>query len=368
MKGVRVAVGMSGGVDSSVAAGLLLERGYTVFGLTMTIWDASLPLAQGRRSGCFGPGERENVEAARQCARRLGIAHHVIPLAREYRQSVLDPFREGYLRGETPNPCALCNPLIKFGALLRQARAAGLPFDWFATGHYVRAARDAPDGRMHLYRGADRGKDQSYFLARLDQAQLAQTLFPLGALRKEETRRLARERGWSDTEGKAESQDFFEGDDRALLFPPGSIEPGPIEDEQGRRLGTHRGIVHYTVGQRSGLGVAAGERVYVKEIRPDTRTLIVGREEELLAAECRVADPVWIAGAAPSAAPFRVATQLRYRHPGAPCLAEPQDDGTLHIRFDRPQRAIAPGQMAVFYDGDEVLGGGWVKRGLKDEG
>ncbi len=354
-----VAVGMSGGVDSSVAAHCLLEAGHAVVGLTMTIWDDRIPVSEPVRGGCFGPGEKEDVAAARESARRLGIPHHTVPLADEYRARVLDPFCAGYLRGITPNPCALCNPQMKFGALLRQARAQGIAFDRFATGHYAQIRPDDSGGRMRLFRGVDREKDQSYFLARLTQEQLATTLFPLGALRKDEVRRMAESAGLEHAAAQRESQDFFEGADRSVLFPEGTIEPGPILNEAGDVLGEHRGIAHYTIGQRSGLGVAARERLYVKEIRASANAIVLGPRESLLAAACGAERISWIAGAPPARA-FRASVRLRYRHPGAAASVSLRDDATARIEFDEPQWAATPGQMAVFYDGDEALGGGWI--------
>ena len=358
----KVAIGMSGGVDSSVAARLLLEAGYEVVGLTMTIWDERIPLTEARQSGCFGPGEKDDVAAARESARALGIPHHIVPLAAEYRAKVLDPFCQGYLQGVTPNPCALCNPLMKFGALLEKARSMGLDFDRFATGHYARVQTDPASGQARLFRSRDRDKDQSYFLARLNQKQLREVLFPLGEIEKDDVRAQARSLGWHHAADKPESQDFFEGDDRSILFPEGALKPGPILDLNGKRLGMHRGIALYTVGQRAGLGVATGEKVYVQSIDAANNTLIVGPRDALTTDRCAVSDPAWIAGRPPHPKGFRAETRLRYRHPGVASTVTPSGDGMAQIVFDQPQWAVTPGQMAVFYDDDEVLGGGWIVR------
>lgn len=359
MKRATIAVGLSGGVDSSVAAALLLEAGHSVIGLTMQIWDPRREVgAVSGRGGCYGPGEAEDLARARDVAARLGIAHHTVPLAADYEREVLEPFRQSYLRGLTPNPCALCNPLLKFDLLPRRAREAGLRFDWFATGHYARIQPPEADGRYRLRRGLDRAKDQSYFLARLSQQQLAATLFPLGEYDKTAIRVRAVALGFGDLAAQPESQDFFEGEDRGDLFEPGAARPGPIVDEDGRQVGTHRGLIYYTIGQREGLGLALGRRVYVKTIDAAANTLVVADHDAVLSTDCRVGDVRWIAGEPPAGSrPLTV--QLRYRHPGVEATLTPAQDA-WRVGFAQAQFAVTPGQMAVFYSGDEVLGGGWI--------
>lgn len=358
---MRVAVGLSGGVDSTVAAWLLQQQGHELVALTMQIWDGSVALPDEGRSGCFGPGEARDLEAARAVASRLGIRHVAIPLAAAFREGVLDPFRAAYRAGLTPNPCVLCNQRMKFGLLLESARALGIAFDRFATGHYARVDLDA-DGRHRLLTGVDPAKDQSYFLARLTQAQLAQSWFPLGDLHKAETIALARQAGFADAAARDESQDFIEGDDYAALFNPEDSRPGPIVDTAGRLLGEHRGIVHFTVGQRQRLGVATGERLYVKELRPESHTVVLGRRDEVFSDACRIEQPNWIAGRPPPEGCACV-VRLRYRHPGVAATLHALPDGSWLARFGAPQFAVAPGQAAVCYRGDEVLGGGWIGAG-----
>lgn len=352
---------MSGGVDSTVTAALLLEAGYQVIGLTMLIWDPRIPVDSPIRSGCFGPGEAEDLARARAMAETLGIAHRAIRLTDAYRREVLDWYRSQYLAGRTPNPCALCNPRMKFDILPREARAQGIAFDAFATGHYARiVAPEAPGSTYRLLRGRDPDKDQSYFLARLSQAQLAETLLPLGDLTKHAVREKARALGWASLAESPESQDFFEGEDISALFPAGEgTHPGPILDTDGRRIGTHRGIIYYTVGQRQGLGVATGSKCYVRRICAQTNTIVVASRAETLASGCRIRDPHWVAGTPPPPG-MRCRLQLRYRHAGVAGTITPQAPDLWEAQFDEPQFAVAPGQMAVCYADDEVLGGGWI--------
>ena len=357
---MTIAVGMSGGIDSAMTAWLLKEAGHKVVGLTMSIWDPKVPLTTPTRSACYGPGEAEDIAAARAVADRLGIPHHTVPLADDYERCVLSEFRSQHLAGCTPNPCALCNPKMKFGLLPVRARAMGVQFDRFATGHYARILRDAPASRLRLLRGVDQSKDQSYFLARLTQTQLAEILFPLGGMTKNDVRDLARRAGFGDLTEKPESQDFFEGDDISVLFNGAGTAPGPIIDEPtGRVVGQHRGIIRYTVGQRDGLGIALGHKVYVKEIRAADNTLVVAPRDGVFSEGCRVTDIQWIAGEPPDATtPLTV--RLRYRHHGIATQRIPLSDDSMELRFAEPQFAVTPGQMAVLYHGDDVLGGGWI--------
>ena len=360
---LSIAVGMSGGVDSTVAAWMLKKQGHDVVGITMQIWDGSVPLADNGRSGCYGPGEARDLDSARATAEAIGIRHITVPLFGEYSHTVLDYFRAEYRAGRTPNPCVMCNERMKFGFLLERARAQGIAFDKFATGHYARIVRDTATGRYRLLRGVDPRKDQSYFIARLTQDQLAQTLFPLGDLLKTEVVKLAREAGFDEAAAREESQDFIESDDYSPLFTQADNRPGPIVDTSGRLLGLHKGIVHYTVGQREGLGVASPERLYVKEIHADTNTVVMGRRDEVQSESCRIGDVHWTAGE-PPADGTTCSIRLRYRHTGTPARLVAEPDGIWRAEFSEPQFAVTPGQAAVFYDGDEVLGGGWIATAL----
>ena len=238
----------------------------------------------------------------------------------------------------------------------------GISFSHFATGHYARVELDTAHGLFRLLRGVDNGKDQSYFLARLTQEQLRQVLFPLGGMTKAEVVRLAREAGCGAIADREESQDFIESEDYGPLFQAGDSQPGPIVDTHGNMLGRHRGIIHYTVGQREGLGIAAAERLYVKELRPQTHTLVLGRRDEVMGLSCRMEDPSWISGT-PQADGAACQVRLRYRHAGAQATVRRESDRTWRVDFAEPQFAVAPGQAAVLYDGDAVLGGGWIAEG-----
>lgn len=358
----RIAVGLSGGVDSSMTALLLRRAGFDIVGLTMQIWDGSIPLADEGRSGCFGPGEVRDLEAVRAFAGRLGIPHHVVPLAEEYRRVVLDYFREEYLRGRTPNPCVHCNRQMKLGFLLDRARQLGVRFDAFATGHYARRAWDSGRGRHRLLRAVDASKDQTYFLSHLAQAQLGQLVLPLGGLLKDEVRTLAAGAGFPDLAARSESQDFIESRSYGALFRSSDARPGPIVTRAGERLGTHSGLIHYTIGQRKGLGVGgAGEPWYVVELDAEKNRIVVGRREELGGLRFRAVRVNWIGLPAAPAEPARVECRIRQRHAGAPATMRRVDDSTVDVEFDEPQFSITPGQIAVFYDGDDVLGGGTIE-------
>lgn len=376
-------VAMSGGVDSSVAAALLVEAGHEVIGATMQIWPAWLPGGQGE-GGCCSLAA---VEDARRVAAALGIPYYVLNLQESFADEVIAPFAEAYLRGVTPNPCLACNTRVKFGALLQKARALGA--GRLATGHYARSGYEAARGRYLLRRGADARKDQSYALYGLNQAQLAASLFPLGEMTKGEVREKARHLGLPVAE-KGESQEIcfvpdndYEGFLRSYVdgvnSPPSplasaeargrtaaaggvssALAPGAIVDRDGHTLGRHGGVAGYTVGQRRGLGIAASEPLYVLELRPETNEVVVGPEDALYEDELTAEAVNWIAYGEPVPPSLRVEAKIRYGAPAAAATVAPLLDGRARVLFDRPQRAIAPGQAVVFYDGDVVVGGGTI--------
>jgi tRNA-specific 2-thiouridylase len=354
---MKVAVGLSGGVDSAVTAHLLKEQGHEVFGLTMKTWDGSIPLPDRGLSGCYGPGESRDLETAARVCQRLGIKHHVIDLAEEFKASVLDYFRSEYRGGRTPNPCVRCNRTMKFGALLALTRKQGLAFDRFATGHYARL--EETEGRVLLKRALDRTKDQSYFLAGLTQTQLRGLLLPLGGLEKSQVKQLARALGWADLADQPESQDFIECRDYGVLFDSTDSRPGPILDLSGRRIGEHKGIVHYTVGQRKGVGLGGrAQPLYVVRIDAAANAVIMGPEEALYRREFHVDSVNWLGPEEPS---LRVEVQIRQRHRAAPAELCREPDGRVTAICDEPQKAVTPGQTAAFYQGELVLGSGTIR-------
>jgi tRNA-uridine 2-sulfurtransferase len=352
----RVVVAMSGGVDSSVAAALLVEQGYEVIGVMMRLW-AEIGPGTGSSNKCCS---LEAVNDARSVADRLNIPFYLINVERPFKAHVVDFFIEEHAAGRTPNPCIACNRHIRFGYLLDYAR--GLGADYLATGHYARVRRD-PTGRYQLWRGADPAKDQSYVLHVMGQSELAQTLFPAGEYTKPQVRALAAERGLP-TASRAESQDLCfiaDGDYRRFLndWAPEIINPGPILDRQGRQLGTHRGLPSYTIGQRSGLGIAAPRPLYVLEMDQARNALIVGTAEELGSSRLRTGPVNWVAGEVPPG-PLLASVQIRYHTSPAPARITPLPDGDADIQFDAPLRGAMPGQGAVFYQGDMCVGGGVI--------
>ena len=354
----KIAVGLSGGVDSSVAAALLKEDGYEVVGLTMKIFDDSVDIKESERHACYGPGEIKDVENAAAVCDELGIPFLVIDLKDEFRSQVIEYVRREYLAGRTPNPCVRCNQLLKFGFMLDKARVAGFEFDFFATGHYARIEKTG-EGYL-LKRAADLSKDQSYFLYTLTQEQLSRTLFPLGSLTKDKVREKARAIGLETSENP-ESQDFIAGGDYSVLFEDVEAIPGDIIDTQGNILGRHKGIIHYTIGQRRGLGISSRRPLYVVEIDAVSNRIIVSDKEDLLSKGLVATDLNFIA-IEKLDQPHSVKAKIRFRHKEADATLSPFKTGDAEITFDEPQTSITPGQAVVFYQNDVVLGGGTIAR------
>jgi tRNA-specific 2-thiouridylase len=353
----RVVVAMSGGVDSSTAAAMLVEQGYDVVGITLRLSDAG---GAGKRPGTCCAGE--DIRDARRVADHLAIPHYVLDLRDRFRTQVIAPFADSYANGETPIPCVLCNQTVKFTDLLGFAR--GLAADALVTGHYVRWRRGAHGPELH--RAADATRDQSYFLFATTRDQLAMLRFPLGELRKDETRRLAQQRYRLPVANKPDSQDICfvaSGRYSAVVetMRPEAVAPGEIVDEQGRVVGQHRGIAGFTVGQRRGLGIAGPEPHYVVRIDAASRRVVIGPYSALGSDRLGVRDVNWLDGAPLSASGIRVEVRLRSTRPPVPATAFADGSDGARVVLDTPQAAIAPGQACVFYRGDRVLGGGWIR-------
>jgi tRNA-uridine 2-sulfurtransferase len=361
-----IAVAMSGGVDSSTVAALLVRQGRAVVGLTMQLWNQRrLPELSTEGGGSGRCCSLDDVYDARRVAEQIGIPYYVVNFEEQFEEQVVKPFVAEYLAGRTPIPCTLCNNYIKFDRFLEMADAVGA--QQIATGHYARIRYDEPSGRYQLLRGRDEGKDQTYFLFGLTQAQLARTLFPLGELTKPEVRELAAGLGLA-VAVKPDSQEICfvpNGDYAAFMsayLKETGVEPartrGEIVSTDGRRLGEHEGVHRFTVGQRKGLGIAAPEPLYVIATDPETQRVVVGGNDDLLRRSFFASDVNWISIPEP-VQPIRAQVKIRNRHAGSPATLNAAN-GRVEVVFDDPQRAVTPGQGAVFYQDDLVLGGGWI--------
>ena len=354
---MKALIGMSGGVDSSVAALLMLEAGCECIGATMRLYSGQTVSPEGGKTCC----SLDDVEDARAVAQRLGIRHYVFNFTDEFQRQVMDKFVDTYYQGGTPNPCIDCNRYLKFGKLLQRAQELGC--DWVVSGHYARVERDGVTGRYLLKRAADRAKDQTYFLACLTQEQLSRTQFPLGGLTKEQVRRIAEEHGFVNAR-KHDSQDICfvpGGDYTAFLreYTGRAPEPGDFINLQGEVVGRHRGTVCYTIGQRKGLGLSMGEPVYVCGKDMAAGTVTVGPNEALFSRELVAKDWVFFPFEKLTE-PLAVTAKIRHSQFDQPATVYPEDGGLARVVFDEPQRAISPGQAVVLYQGDTVIGGGTI--------
>ncbi|MBA2132286.1 tRNA 2-thiouridine(34) synthase MnmA [Capillibacterium thermochitinicola] len=359
MTKLKVVVGMSGGVDSSVTAHLLQEAGYEVIGVTMQIWPEDAP--QEESGGCCG---LTAVDDARRVCQQLGIPHYTLNFRQEFQKHVIDYFIREYQQGRTPNPCIACNRFVKWESLLTKALQLGA--DYIATGHYARIVYDQKTRRYLLKKAATSKKDQTYALYNLTQKQMARTLMPLGDYTKEEVRQIAAALGLRVAK-KPDSQEicFIPDHDYGRFIEehaPSTSGPGHFVDRQGRILGQHKGIIHYTVGQRKGLGLAVGKPLYVLEIRPETNEVVVGTAEEVYQ-QTVYANQLNFIPFDRLTAKQAVTAKIRYNHDAAPATVMMVDDTTLRCDFATPQRAITPGQALVLYDGELVIGGGVIVKG-----
>jgi tRNA-specific 2-thiouridylase len=358
---MRIVVAMSGGVDSSVAAALLVRQGHDVVGLSMQLYDHSDRQTEttGVRFGTCCT--IDDLHDARRVASHIGIPHYIVNFERQFAETVIADFVREYSSGRTPIPCVHCNGDLKFATLA--SRAEGMGADFVATGHYARVERDEATGRYRLKRGADPAKDQSYFLFTLDQDQLSHAMFPIGEIDKTIVRELARELGLEVADKRDSHEICFvpDNDHAAFLERHGMMAgAGSIRDAGGLEVGRHDGVHRFTVGQRKGLGLSSPIPLYVVGIDAAANAVTVGPREALERVELTASGVNWIAGVAPAAG-ARVTARIRHRHQEAPATIEPVDDARVRVRFDIPQSAVAPGQAVVMYDGDVVVGGGWIE-------
>ena len=350
---MKVVVAMSGGVDSSVAAGLLVEQGYDVQGVSLRLWEGET----------LGPRNCSDHRGAQEIAALLGIHHTLLDLRTQFVETVVRPFAQDYLRGRTPNPCIACNRDFKLGRLLNWAIEQGA--DCIATGHYARVVGDEAGGRVSLCRGADTRKDQSYFLFALSHYQLAHTLFPLGAMQKSDVREQARRLGLPVAD-RPESQDICFGDYQALVKSYASqdeVVGGDVVDRSGKVLGQHAGVHSVTIGQRRGLGISGSRPLYVVDIEAGSKRVVVGAKEDLGCKGLIAGNINWLESSDEDEIVAEV--QIRYRSPAIPCVVRRTVEGTSEVRFTEDFSAVTPGQAAVFYRGDRLLGGGWITRAIR---
>jgi tRNA-specific 2-thiouridylase len=354
---MRVVVGMSGGVDSTVAALLLKEQGHEVTGISMKIYSGD-PTAVHYGNSCYSPDEDCDIAYAQTVAQSLNIPFYVFDLKDAYRRNVIDYIKSEYCSGRTPNPCVFCNQKLKFDVLLQRVSESAIQFDCFATGHYARAQHDPATGTYLLKKARDKKRDQSYFLCMLTQQQLHNVCFPLGDYTKQQVRDIAKKHNLKNYD-KADSQDFAAGGYKNLLNTEASA--GHIKNKQGQILGMHKGTWEFTIGQRKGLGIACGKPVYVTEIDHQTNTVYVSEEKDLYKQGLIAHQANWVSIASPLDS-FTATAQIRSSHAGADATISPETGGKIMVQFREPQKSITPGQLVALYDNDVLLGGAVIER------
>lgn len=358
---MKILVGMSGGVDSSVVAAMLKNQGHEVIGATMSIWNKDTKFSGNiNADSCFSPHEEQDIDAAKQICDNLGIPYYILDCSKRYQQMVLDNFKSEYKAGRTPNPCVMCNSYIKFSALPEEAKAQGIDFDKFATGHYAQIIFNEQNNRYAIKRGVDNTKDQSYFLYRLTQEQLSRVMMPLGGLIKKQVRELAVQYGLAVSD-KPDSQDFYSGDINDILQNEPQI--GNFVTQDGRILGQHQGIWNYTVGQRRGMGIAAERPLYVLGFNKDKNEVIVGFEEECERSGL-IADNLCWSAIEGIDTPIECEAKIRSSQQPVAVKVTPFENKQIQVDFFTKQKAIAPGQSVVLYKDDIILGGGIITKSL----
>lgn len=358
---MKILVGMSGGVDSSVVAAMLKNQGHEVIGATMSIWNKDTKFSGNiNADSCFSPHEEQDIDAAKQICDNLGIPYYILDCSKRYQQMVLDNFKSEYKAGRTPNPCVMCNSYIKFSALPEEAKAQGIDFDKFATGHYAQIIFNEQNNRYAIKRGVDNTKDQSYFLYRLTQEQLSRVMMPLGGLIKKQVRELAVQYGLAVSD-KPDSQDFYSGDINDILQNEPQI--GNFVTQDGRILGQHQGIWNYTVGQRRGMGIAAERPLYVLGFNKDKNEVIVGFEEECERSGL-IADNLCWSAIEGIYTPIECEAKIRSSQQPVAVKVTPFENKQIQVDFFTKQKAIAPGQSVVLYKDDIILGGGIITKSL----
>ena len=377
--GDTVVVGMSGGVDSTLTAYMLKDRGCKVIGVTMSLWDDSFPVLKGDdakavKDACFGPGEADDIEECRKFCAKYDIEYHVIDVKEQYKREVIEYFKSEYRAGRTPNPCIRCNRMIKFGALLQGVEALGIKFDYFCTGHYAKIVRPeqglyGTEARPYMIASAtDVSKDQTYFVYRVPSSVLEKVRFPLALMKKSEVFELAKKAGLAAAE-RAESQDFISAEYFDLLFADKPSVPGDIIDLDGHVLGRHRGIEHYTIGQRRGLGVAVSYPVYVHSIDAKNNVVVLAPSSALDSAGLIADDFVWAGDVVPPPEAEPIEAMVKIRLASRPVKAKIRrnnPEGTeWEVMFESPQHAVAPGQSVVLYQDGVIIGGGIIKESLR---